>query len=748
MKFKFTCSIKSLIYAIIAFVIITVNITFYLGSGYPFLGDQTLNTMTMTQVYTSFYTWQPLLYSGYMSVPVSMESILVETIQLIAYSLGLMWGYVLSYALLFLVGAIGIFFLVYDLTDGYAKRTRYLGAISASMIFSSQFYALFSTTIPLSTFLPWVFLFWTRLFFEGGGKNSNWRINFSGLAISLILLFASDSGVLPQNIAIISIMAILTLVFSGRNNIKRNLIIIVSVAVIAFLGNAELLYMTYIFTVHAAGSFFSSPLSNPALIAAAINLPQSILSLGSYNIASLLIFLVGLLSLLYIKKSKGRVSLMVLSIFVSFLFVIALITTINAPFGPIFKSLLKAIPYLIVLRYPYSALHYMSLFLASVLFGVGVSYLVHTFAKRGNNAWSKIVVYGIILAILAIYLYVYDYIPTMAHASSTVIPNYVFRAVSYINSRNTTAPIATIPTASNWQFTSWYFGTNIYGSLLNSHPVYTGGYVYYSEIFFPNSQSEYSYLAGAIQNNVLNISTTNVSNMFGIFGIKYVIVQDDALHSASSICSWCYVPPFSLSYIYGNFNASPNMHIVADYRNATVYENTNVVPLVYATNIDNIGNASYSALADAIGNSSLDIHRVSLYDANASMHPAGYPSNAFVHHITGFSPPSISFSTMSPTRTLVKISNASSPFYLVFRESYDTYWKAYYSNGTAIPESDHIMVNGFANAWYVNKPGNYDITLHYSIQGLAWDTMAISIAAFAVALGIGIIGIKEMRSRR
>ena len=58
------------------------------------------------------------------------------------------------------------------------------------------------------------------------------------------------------------------------------------------------------------------------------------------------------------------------------------------------------------------------------------------------------------------------------------------------------------------------------------------------------------------------------------------------------------------------------------------------------------------------------------------------------------------------------------------------------------------MANGFANAWYVNKPGNYDITLQYSIQGLAWDTMAISIAAFAVALGIGIIGIKEMRSRR
>ena len=269
MKFKFTCSIKPLIYTIIAFAIITVNIALYIGPGYPFSFDQILNAQTITQVYTSFYTWQPLLYSGYMNVPASIGYAFIEILQLITYNFGLVWGYVLSFAFLFLVGSAGMFFFVYDLTEGCASHTRYIGAISASIVFSSQFYGLFVDIIPASTFLPWVFLFWKRLFFEDIEKNSNWKVNFSGLAIFLILLFASDNAVLPQNMAILSIMAILTLVFSRRNNIKRNLITMISAAVIAVLGNAELISMTYLFVAHASGSLFSSQSSNPILITAA-----------------------------------------------------------------------------------------------------------------------------------------------------------------------------------------------------------------------------------------------------------------------------------------------------------------------------------------------------------------------------------------------------------------------------------------------------------------------------------------------
>ena len=168
MKSKPIRIIKPLIYAIIAFAIITINIAIYLGPGYPFSFDQSLNTPIVAQAYTSFYTWQPLLYSGYMNVTASIGFILIETIQLITYKFGLVWGYVLSYGFLFLIGAVGMFFLVYDLTEGHASRARYLGAISASIIFSSQFYSLFADTIPISTFLPWVFLFWKRLFFENG----------------------------------------------------------------------------------------------------------------------------------------------------------------------------------------------------------------------------------------------------------------------------------------------------------------------------------------------------------------------------------------------------------------------------------------------------------------------------------------------------------------------------------------------------------------------------------------------------
>jgi hypothetical protein len=67
---------------------------------------------------------------------------------------------------------------------------------------------------------------------------------------------------------------------------------------------------------------------------------------------------------------------------------------------------------------------------------------------------------------------------------------------------------------------------------------------------------------------------------------------------------------------------------------------------------------------------------------------------------------------------------SNGPFILVFLEGYYEGWKLYV-NGSLIPESSHLKVNGFANGWLIEDAGSLMITVQYETQNL--------IAASAIA---------------
>lgn len=104
--------------------------------------------------------------------------------------------------------------------------------------------------------------------------------------------------------------------------------------------------------------------------------------------------------------------------------------------------------------------------------------------------------------------------------------------------------------------------------------------------------------------------------------------------------------------------------------------------------------------------------------------------------------PVIQFEKRSPVEYHVKVSEAGEPFVLVFSETFSTGWKAYFGDmnwlGTffTAPISDeyHFSVNGFANAWYINKAGTYNITLYYLPQELFYIGSAISLATVILCI--------------
>lgn len=101
------------------------------------------------------------------------------------------------------------------------------------------------------------------------------------------------------------------------------------------------------------------------------------------------------------------------------------------------------------------------------------------------------------------------------------------------------------------------------------------------------------------------------------------------------------------------------------------------------------------------------------------------------------SPPKIAFERLNPAEYLIHVYNAQGPFILVLSETYDPRWMAYYGNVDwlssyfvkSIPNQAHFIVNGYANAWYIDKTGNYTITLFFEPQRLLVLGSIISIAS-------------------
>ncbi len=93
-----------------------------------------------------------------------------------------------------------------------------------------------------------------------------------------------------------------------------------------------------------------------------------------------------------------------------------------------------------------------------------------------------------------------------------------------------------------------------------------------------------------------------------------------------------------------------------------------------------------------------------------------------------------SWTEKSPTEYEATV-NSDVPFTLVFLESYDSNWIASV-NDKPIPESNHITMKGFANAWNINSTGNMTIKLEYRTQNLTVLSVAASIVLSACLVAV------------
>lgn len=98
--------------------------------------------------------------------------------------------------------------------------------------------------------------------------------------------------------------------------------------------------------------------------------------------------------------------------------------------------------------------------------------------------------------------------------------------------------------------------------------------------------------------------------------------------------------------------------------------------------------------------------------------------------------PEIVFEKIGSTKYTYKVRNATSPFLLVFSELFDAGWRI-------TDSSEHFLVNGYANAWKINKTGNFQGEIEFYPQKL----LRIGYMVSGVSIAFGLIQIFYLVTR-
>ncbi|OJT94525.1 MAG: hypothetical protein JJ59_00140 [Candidatus Micrarchaeum sp. AZ1] len=716
----------------------------YVHEDTPFIGITYSFNEYISGLWRSVFIYNPNIYTGTISSGApSVIGFIYSMFMLIPNIVSGILSAELSGFIMLAIGGLGCFFFLHWLLSDYNYRLR----ITLSLLGFLVFFAITGDNIGPVAFLPFAFLFLLK-FLEFNKHGT--RAPLLDLAIFVIFLatFFAFGGYtyLIQNFIFIASALLILFIFYGKNGQYKQLFSLLLITfVLALLINASFIADAYLLSKNPTANSYYNFMTAPQKYAFGypniLTTLDPVLSSGNdmLYISSIIIFAISVFTVFIIEPyQNNKKTKVILALLISFLVITFFYNTIAKPFGSLYTSLVNSFKALYSARYGGEFVPMLG-FIFAVLFANSIGSLINKFNKR----FFTILICLIAIIIILPTIYYIDIFPYTNYSYYTQIPTHVYKLSDYINANVSTYNVAMLPSAAGFQFlASWYTGTDIYSYLINA-PVFTGGYVAQTEIFYPITKYYFDTLTNNIDNSKIN-NKKYISNLFGVIGIKYIIIQGNAVGSSKADLN--YGDPFSFNTIYYNLNNSAGLSFVSKFSNSSLYVNKKVVPLVYGSDLINLGNASLSRIFASLENESFNIYNMSAFSTNIT----GFYSDKNTMNATqlnNFADPSITFVQNTPTKITVHISNATTPYYLVFRETYDPHWSAFYSNGTMVNQSYHIAVNGFANAWYISKPGNYTVTLYYTLQTDAWEAWAVSFAALGITIAIGVYGWKKSRRK-
>jgi hypothetical protein len=291
------------------------------------------------------------------------------------------------------------------------------------------------------------------------------------------------------------------------------------------------------------------------------------------------------------------------------------------------------------------------------------------------------------------------------------IPGYYYAAADWLNNQSGDFVCYSLPmTRLGYVAYTWdhgYYGSDITLGLF-SMPIITSGEA-------GNGAS------GIIADMILNNQTFNFGETLALMSVKYVIFHNDT--------NWGYIEGNQLtdySMPRQDFltflNSSNGLYLEKQFGELYIYRNTYWEPsFIYSTSNPISTNGNFTDVIKEISNSTLNQSLFGSDDSNSSL----------------------VYQKLNPTAYVVR-TDSSHPFFLVFSETYDPGWVAYI-DGKEV--SDHFTAYGFANGWYINETGSFDVTLRFLPQITYYYGVAISVTVLiSGALTILVLEFKKSKT--
>jgi hypothetical protein len=155
----------------------------------------------------------------------------------------------------------------------------------------------------------------------------------------------------------------------------------------------------------------------------------------------------------------------------------------------------------------------------------------------------------------------------------------------------------------------------------------------------------------------------------------------------------------------GDFSGpARNISLVGQYGQLTMYQlNASVfLPRIYSTTGATIENSTGEFLSNLGEFNPADT--VVVQSSEIQRNGVSLPTSSLRK-------PNLSFHMVSPSQYDVQV-DASGPYILVLSETYNPLWVASGPWGS-VPEANHFVANGYANMWYVSRPGVYELQLRF-----------------------------------
>jgi len=134
-------------------------------------------------------------------------------------------------------------------------------------------------------------------------------------------------------------------------------------------------------------------------------------------------------------------------------------------------------------------------------------------------------------------------------------------------------------------------------------------------------------------------------------------------------------------------------------------------------------------------------HQLTLDQENGENYFIELSKEEIITAATSF--PTLLIESTSPTKQVIEV-KAEAPFFLVFNESFHPLWQASTKEkGKKQIFATHSKVNGYANGYFIDKIGQYKITLEFTPQKLFNVCMIITLMGLLLALTTVLIHFKK-----